>query len=119
MVIRHKARSNGLRVIYPARKHTCRSTNILLSIIGVIARRNFSTFANVRTLPVILKEAGYRTCSIGKYHVEPEATYHFDHYLNDGPAKDTHNPVGMAQNVRKFIADADKNWPKVSTQLPK
>jgi N-sulfoglucosamine sulfohydrolase len=67
---------------------------------------HFSTFANVRTLPVILKEAGYRSCSIGKYHVEPEATYHFDQYANDGPAKDTHNPVGMAQNMKQFIVES-------------
>ena len=68
---------------------------------------HFSTYSGVRTLPVILKEAGYRTCSIGKYHVEPEATYHFEQYMNDGEAKDTHHPVAMAANAKKFIAESD------------
>ena len=71
------------------------------------AENHFSTFAHVRTLPVMLKQAGYRTCSIGKYHVEPEATYHFEQYLNDGEAKDTHHPVALAANAKRFIAEKD------------
>lgn len=32
------------------------------------ADNHFSTYDSVRTLPVMMTEAGYRTCSIGKYH---------------------------------------------------
>jgi N-sulfoglucosamine sulfohydrolase len=68
---------------------------------------HFRTFDNVVSLPVLLKEVGYRTCSIGKYHLAPEAVYHFDEYANDGVGKDSHNPVGMAVNAKKFIAADD------------
>ena len=44
---------------------------------------NFHTFTSVRSLPVLLHEAGYRTCAIGKFHVQPEAVYHFDVYAKD------------------------------------
>ena len=33
---------------------------------------NFHTRKSVRSLPVLLSAAGYRTASIGKYHVQPE-----------------------------------------------
>ena len=68
---------------------------------------HFRTYDNVRTLPVRLKQAGYRTCSIGKYHVAPEAVYHFDEYANDGIEGGAHNPVGMAANAKRFIAADD------------
>lgn len=38
---------------------------------------HFSAFENVRTLPVMLAEAGYRTARGGKFHVAPESTFHF------------------------------------------
>jgi N-sulfoglucosamine sulfohydrolase len=68
---------------------------------------NFHTFTRIRSLPVLLSAAGYRTCSIGKFHVQPEAVYHFDHYLNDATfgARQTLN---MAENARKFITQADE-----------
>lgn len=39
---------------------------------------HFSTYDHVKSLPVILSEAGYYTARIGKYHVAPETVYHFD-----------------------------------------
>src|SRR5262245_38511022 len=38
---------------------------------------NFSTRSFVKSLPVLLGQAGYRTCSIGKVHVQPEELYKF------------------------------------------
>ena len=63
---------------------------------------NFHSHTNIRTLPVILSEFGYRTASVGKYHVQPEAVYHFDQYLkgNQGGAR---NPVAMANLSESFI----------------
>jgi len=38
---------------------------------------HFSAFPNVRSLPVMLAEAGYRTARGGKFHVAPDSVYHF------------------------------------------
>ncbi|GMV98607.1 MAG: sulfatase [Phycisphaerae bacterium] len=50
------------------------------------AHHNFHTLRSVRSLPVLLREAGYRTCSVGKFHVQPEEVYHFDAYARDAEA---------------------------------
>ncbi|MBW3538684.1 MAG: sulfatase [Planctomycetes bacterium] len=68
---------------------------------------HFSTYESVQTLPVMLAEAGYRTCSIGKYHVAPEYVYHFETYRNQG-AQGNRNAVRMAQNAREWIAEDDE-----------
>lgn len=73
------------------------------------AAHHFRTREELHTLPVLLSEAGYRTCSIGKVHVEPEAIYHFDTYANDG-IQGGRNPVRMAENARAFI-EADDERP--------
>ena len=70
------------------------------------APANFHTHAHVRGLPVLLSTAGYRTCSIGKVHVQPEEVYQFDHYLNEGTFGGRHT-LNMAENARKFIEQVD------------
>ena len=67
---------------------------------------HFSTYDSVRTLPVLMTEAGYRTCSIGKYHLAPAATYHFETYRNDG-IQGSRNSVRMAENAKAWIAEKD------------
>jgi N-sulfoglucosamine sulfohydrolase len=66
---------------------------------------HFSTFESVKTLPAILNEAGYRTCSIGKYHLAPEYMYHFQDYRNKG-IQGNRNSAVMADNARDWIAEA-------------
>ena len=63
---------------------------------------NFHSHTTVRSLPRLLSESGYRTASVGKYHVQPESVYHFDQYLkgNQGGAR---NPVSMANISESFI----------------
>jgi len=56
----------------------------------------------VRGLPNLLVAAGYRTCSIGKYHVAPEESYHFDTYANEG-IMGSRSTVRMAENAEKWI----------------
>lgn len=46
---------------------------------------HFSTFDNVKALPVLLEAAGYETARIGKYHVAPETVYHFNQVLEADP----------------------------------
>ena len=66
---------------------------------------HFSTFASVRSLPVMLSEAGYRTCSIGKYHLAPEKVYHFDDYRNQGIVGGARNPVQMVEKGIEWMEE--------------
>lgn len=61
---------------------------------------HFRTYDNVKSLPVLLSAAGYRTARIGKLHVGPESVYKFDHAL-PGNAR---SPVEMADHCRELIA---------------
>ncbi len=67
---------------------------------------HFSTYDSVKSLPVILNEAGYRTCSVGKYHLAPERTYHFQEYRNEG-VQGNRNAVRMALNAKEWIEEED------------
>ncbi len=42
---------------------------------------HFSAFPNVRSLPVMLAEAGYRTARGGKFHVAPESVFRFQQVI--------------------------------------
>lgn len=68
---------------------------------------HFASFDTVQSLPVLLARGGYRTVSIGKYHVAPEPVYHFETYLkgNQGGAR---NPVAMAEQCRGVIEAKDE-----------
>ena len=64
---------------------------------------HFISFENIKSLPVLLTEAGYRTGRIGKYHVAPEDVYKFDVALPGN----SRSPVQMAQNCRDFVGASD------------
>ncbi|WP_066626989.1 sulfatase family protein [Labilibacter marinus] len=64
---------------------------------------HFSTFDGIKSLPVLLEEAGYATARIGKYHVAPESVYHFQEVLEADPR----NTVEMA-NKCEGILSSDK-----------
>jgi N-sulfoglucosamine sulfohydrolase len=67
---------------------------------------HFSSFDNMKALPVLLSRSGYRTARIGKFHVAPESVYKFDLVL---PASDSRSSVEMADNSKAFIsADNDR-----------
>ncbi len=68
------------------------------------AYHHFSSFEDVKSLPVMLSEGGYRTGLAGKLHVEPESVYRFDTTVE----ADSRNPVEMAERSRSFIDAADK-----------
>lgn len=65
---------------------------------------HFRTFDDVKTLPVMLSKAGYRTARAGKFHVGPPEVYRFDQALAGK------SPALMADNCRDFIT-ADNNRP--------
>lgn len=68
---------------------------------------NLQSFKWVRSLPLLLADAGYRTCSIGKHHVQPEANYHFETYANEGLVGGPRSAVQMAENAERFIRQKD------------
>lgn len=63
------------------------------------AYHHFRTFDRVKSLPVLLSAAGYRTARIGKYHVAPDEVYRFDQALRGN----SRSPVQMADQSREFI----------------
>jgi N-sulfoglucosamine sulfohydrolase len=70
---------------------------------------HFTSFDNIKTLPVLLAENGYRTGRVGKFHVAPEDVYKFQHVLSAGGANDPaslgRNSMQMAEISRNFIAE--------------
>ena len=68
------------------------------------AYHHFASFDSVRSLPVLLSQAGYRTARIGKYHVAPDAVYQFDTVLQGNDR----NAVQMADNCRPFLNAQDE-----------
>ena len=75
------------------------------------AYHHFQSFDTVRSLPVLLAEAGYRTGRIGKFHLAPDAVFHFETTLSGGRANDPasigRSPVAMADAVRPLLSAAD------------
>jgi|CXWL01.1.fsa_nt_gi N-sulfoglucosamine sulfohydrolase len=75
------------------------------------AQHHFQSFDAVRSLPVLLAAAGYRTARVGKFHLAPEAVFHFETMLSGGAANDPasigRSPVEMADAVRPFLSAAD------------
>lgn len=63
----------------------------------------FSTKLDVKSLPVLLKQGGYRTARVGKFHVAPEEVYAFDQAIKGN----SRNPVEMADNCVSFIKGKD------------
>ncbi|MCH8831006.1 MAG: sulfatase-like hydrolase/transferase, partial [Planctomycetes bacterium] len=71
---------------------------------------HFSTYESVKSLPVILANAGYRTCSIGKYHLAPRYVYHFQDYRNQG-VQGNRNSVRMAKNAHAWLKEIGNEKP--------
>lgn len=72
---------------------------------------HFQSFDDVKSLPVLLAAAGYRTARIGKFNVAPESVYAFQTVLSGGAANDPESigrsPVEMAEQTRGVIESKD------------
>ena len=65
----------------------------------------FSSFPWVKTLPVLLAKAGYRTARVGKHHNGPEDVYFFETKIK----ANSRSTVEMANNCEAFIkAESEK-----------
>jgi N-sulfoglucosamine sulfohydrolase len=73
---------------------------------------HFQSFDNIKSLPIFLRKAGYRTGRIGKYHVSPDKVYKFETNLSGGSANDmtsiARSPVEMAELCVDFIQKKDE-----------
>jgi N-sulfoglucosamine sulfohydrolase len=70
---------------------------------------HFSSFDQVKSLPVILAENNYRTARVGKFHIAPENVFNFQEVLSKGAANDPESlgrsPVKMAELCQEYIQD--------------
>ncbi len=85
---------------------------------------HFSAFKDIKSLPVILDSVGYRTMRVGKFHLAPEAVFHFDEYhpkkadypdqvwkpFSESPKypfANTRPPEVLAEDMRTYIAQKE------------
>ena len=72
---------------------------------------HFQSFDSVRSLPLMLSAAGYRTGRVGKLHIAPEAVFKFESVLSVGTANDPasigRSPVDMADITKDFLNAKD------------
>jgi N-sulfoglucosamine sulfohydrolase len=68
------------------------------------AAHNYNTRPEVKSLPGLLRPAGYRSGIIGKVHVLPKSVYSFDEEVTAGLAGNR-DVAAMAKAARKFITD--------------
>src|SRR5690606_26630240 len=76
------------------------------------AKHHFNSFNTVTSLPVLLEKEGYQTVRIGKFHVAPEKSYHFQQVLKGGktndPASVGRSPVAMADLCYPLFAESSE-----------
>jgi len=63
----------------------------------------FESWEHLKSLPALLKEAGYRTAISGKHHLGPRSAYEFEARLQ-APYRST---VEMAEGAREFLSSED------------
>jgi len=68
-------------------------------------QHHFSAFETVRTLPAMLKEAGYRTGRVGKKHYAPDNLYPFD--WGHPEPEFGRDDVRMSESCGEFIQGAE------------
>jgi len=78
---------------------------------------HFRAYQNLQSLPVMLNKGGYRTGTVGKYHVAPKEVFDFETFIttddlgenvNYGLADFGRNTVMMADACQNFINDPDE-----------
>lgn len=88
---------------------------------------HFSAFPNVRSLPVLLAEAGYRTARGGKFHVAPESVFRFhqvitlptlEAFIKADSAKPFFVYYGTHEPHRPFNHDAEDRVDPRSVSVP-
>jgi N-sulfoglucosamine sulfohydrolase len=68
---------------------------------------HFKTFDKIKSLPNRLRDAGYRTISIGKYHVAPVEQYDFEYWAKDFMDGKGRTPRQLAVAADNFLRAED------------
>jgi len=68
---------------------------------------HFTTFETVESLPNRLRGAGYRTISLGKYHVAPKEQYDFEFWAADFTSERGNTPSVLAGAADAFLRQED------------
>jgi N-sulfoglucosamine sulfohydrolase len=71
-----------------------------------LATHKFRMYKEFKTLPVYMKEAGYRTGCLGKIHVNPESAIPFDFRVIEGANFAKKNLKQYAEEAADFISDS-------------
>lgn len=96
------SRSSLFTGLYPHQTGFLPPDNTPVGQIGIAKEGfNYRMDSSVRTLPQLLKAAGYRTGIIGKLHVFPEASFPFDYKPQE--SLDTRDIELIAQRAAEFL----------------
>jgi N-sulfoglucosamine sulfohydrolase len=69
---------------------------------------DFHTHQNIQSLPLLLKNDGYRVARAGKLHVQPDSVYPFDTVYGQKLPGGAHNTVGLADSVKPLLEEKSK-----------
>ena len=69
-------------------------------------RHHFHCFDDVRTLPAMLNEQGYRTGRVGKMHYAPESIFPFETHIGH-ESYQPRDDIGMSDACRPFVETDD------------
>jgi N-sulfoglucosamine sulfohydrolase len=69
---------------------------------------DFHTHQNIQSLPLLLKNDGYRVARAGKLHVQPDSVYPFDTVYGQKLPGGPHNTVGLADSVKPLLEEKSK-----------
>jgi len=75
-----------------------------------LATHKFRMYESFKTLPVYLKEQGYRTGCLGKIHVNPESAIPFDFHPIRSSNFAKKNLPEYAQEAGKFISESESPY---------
>ncbi len=64
---------------------------------------HFSAFSNIKSLPVMLEDEGYRTMHIGKFHVAPLEVFQFQNQKEN--SKEKTKKISVDERIDQFISD--------------
>ena len=69
---------------------------------------DFHTHETTKSLPLLLKNDGYRVARAGKLHVQPDSVYPFDTVFGQKLPGGPHNTVALANSVKPLLEEKSR-----------